>query len=50
VIVAAGVSFAVASLLLGFGRGEKPEADQEDAAVEVADLPDAATSPTKSVS
>ncbi len=28
VLIAAGVSFAVASLLLGFGRGEKPEAEQ----------------------
>jgi mannitol-specific phosphotransferase system IIC component len=50
VLVAAAVSFAVASILLGFGRGEKPEADPEDAAEEDANLPDGAISATSSVS
>ncbi|HEX9609614.1 MAG TPA: mannitol-specific PTS transporter subunit IIC [Candidatus Limnocylindria bacterium] len=33
IVVACGVSFAVASLLLGFGRAEQPDAEAERAAV-----------------
>ncbi|MEY9893476.1 PTS system mannitol-specific IIC component [Catenulispora sp. MAP5-51] len=49
VVVAAAVSFVVASLLLGFGRGEKPEEDEqtqdadEAAAVPAQSSPEGAT-------
>lgn len=51
IIVATGVSFAVASLLLGFGRGEKAEAEAQDAALPALNKPaKVAAEPTTSTS
>jgi len=45
VLLAAAVSFAVASLLLGFGRGEKEEAEAEVAVAAAAEADGADTAP-----